>query len=250
VSAHDTPMRLGCDEVRVLAPDVALGLLTGEERAAALAHLQGCESCRAEVASLAGAADEVLLAAPEAMPPAGFAAGVLARLVPTPGAESRGGDGLPPVPAAAPPPSPPVRIARRRRASLAAMAAAAVAVVVAGILAVVGSGGSERDVVAVAEIRTGRGDVVGEATLQGDETATVAVDVPAWDRMVERWGDDNPSDDYWLAIARDDGTRSLRPVPDDLDGWTVSINAPAEDVTSVAMIDAQGRVWCEGRFTT
>jgi Putative zinc-finger len=242
-------MRLGCDEVRVLAPDVALGLLTGEERAAALAHLQGCESCRAEVAALAVTADEVLLAAPEATPPAGFAAGVLARLVPAPGTESVSGDGLPPVPAPVPVRSPLARIARRRRVSLAAMAAAAVTVVVAGILAVIGSGGGDGGVVAVAEIRTGRGDVVGEASVQGDETATVAIDVPGWGRMVDAWGDDNPSGDYWLAIEQDDGTRSLRPVPTDLDGWTVRINAPAEDVTSVAMIDAQGRVWCGGRFT-
>src|SRR5690606_34746160 len=60
-----------CAEVRELAPDIALGLLTGEERAAALAHLERCGACRAEVVGLAGAADEVLLLAPGATPPPG-----------------------------------------------------------------------------------------------------------------------------------------------------------------------------------
>ena len=32
---------MDCAELREVAPEVALGLLTGEERAAALAHLQG-----------------------------------------------------------------------------------------------------------------------------------------------------------------------------------------------------------------
>ncbi|HKY65932.1 MAG TPA: zf-HC2 domain-containing protein, partial [Acidimicrobiales bacterium] len=68
-----TEHQLRCDDVREVAPDIALGLLTGEERADALAHLERCEGCRAEVASLAVAADEVLLAAPEAAPPPGFA---------------------------------------------------------------------------------------------------------------------------------------------------------------------------------
>jgi Putative zinc-finger len=236
--------RLTCAEVRELAPDVALGLLTGAERAAALDHLQRCEGCRAEVASLAIAADEVLLAAPRAVPPPGFRAGVIARLQ----HERAAGDGLPPVPAAVAARSTPSRPGRRRRVSLAAMAVAAVAVVVAGIVAVIGSGAPEPAVAAVAEIRTGRGDVVGRATVAGEDVATVVVDVPAWERMVEAWGDDNPSEEYWLAVEQDDGTRTLRPVPPDMDDWSVRVDAPADEVASVSMIDAQGRVWCSGRF--
>ena len=72
--------RTSCEHVREVAPDVALGLLTGEDRAEALDHLEGCEACRAEVASLAVTADEVLLASPEADPPPGFADRVLARI--------------------------------------------------------------------------------------------------------------------------------------------------------------------------
>src|SRR4030095_8366149 len=44
-----------------LPAEPALALLDGDERAAALTHLQTCPACRDEVASLARAADELLL---------------------------------------------------------------------------------------------------------------------------------------------------------------------------------------------
>ncbi|HEX6569093.1 MAG TPA: zf-HC2 domain-containing protein [Acidimicrobiales bacterium] len=240
-----------CAELREAAPDVALGLLTGEERAAALAHLERCEACRAEVASLAGTADELLLVAPEAAPPPGFADRVLAGLVAVRG----GGSGLPadPAPSAASaPPGPPVGSPRPpgrrrgRRLSLAALAAAAVAVVVAGSVTVLGPA-TPPSTVAVADIRTGKGDVVGEATLRGGDDALVVVDVPAWDALVDKWGD-TPEGSYWLAVEQDDGTRTLQPLPPGDEDWTVRVDAPPADVASVSMLDHEGRVWCTGRF--
>jgi hypothetical protein len=238
--------RLSCREAGELAPDVALGLLTGEARAAALAHFERCEACRAELASLAVTADEVLLAAPEATPPAGFADAVVSRIE----SERAAGGGLPPVPAAMA--TRPLHLrshrSRRRRVSLVAMAAAAVAVVVAGIVAVTGSGGPSSVSTATAEIRTGRGDVVGEATVSGGDTATVVLDVPDWARLVELWADDAPAGGYWLAVEEDDGTRTLRAMPQAVEHWSVPIHAAARDVAAVSMIDADGRVWCSGRF--
>jgi hypothetical protein len=256
---------LPCDDVRELAPDLALVLLTGEERAAVIAHLERCESCRAEVASLAVAADEVLLVSPEAAPPDGFAERVIARIAtevegaPTPGiagvvaapegAGTRTADGGPP---------PARRLGARRRAraerrgrrtrrvALGTLAAAAVTVVVAGIAAVMGEE-SQVDA-ATAEMRTGRGRVVGDAAVTGDGPATVVVDVPEWAALVERWG--TPEGGYWLAVEEDDGTRTLRPIPDEVHDWTVHVEAPAADVASVSMLDAEGRVWCTGRFTS
>jgi hypothetical protein len=61
------------------AAELALGLLSGPERAEALAHLEGCGPCRIAVEELADVADRLLLLAPEAEPPAGFETGVLAR---------------------------------------------------------------------------------------------------------------------------------------------------------------------------
>lgn len=69
----------GCDEVRRLAPEVALGVGGGEERARVLDHLVGCPECRKFVAELSEVADELLLLAPEAEPPPGFESRTLRR---------------------------------------------------------------------------------------------------------------------------------------------------------------------------
>jgi hypothetical protein len=61
-----------CDETRELAPEIALGIADGEERAEALRHLSTCAECRRAVERLSGVADELLLMAPAEEPPAGF----------------------------------------------------------------------------------------------------------------------------------------------------------------------------------
>jgi hypothetical protein len=52
--------------------ELALGILSGRERAAALVHLERCTTCQAETASLSVVADALLLAGPLADPPVGF----------------------------------------------------------------------------------------------------------------------------------------------------------------------------------
>lgn len=69
-----------CEQVRELAPELALGVLGGAERAEALIHLGHCARCQAYVAELTEAADVLPLAAPEQEPPPGFEARVLAEL--------------------------------------------------------------------------------------------------------------------------------------------------------------------------
>ena len=61
-----------CDEVRDLAPEIALGIADGEERAEALRHLSACAECRRAVERLTEVADELLVVAPVQEPPAGF----------------------------------------------------------------------------------------------------------------------------------------------------------------------------------
>ena len=61
-----------CDEVRELAPELALGIADGEQRAEALRHLSGCADCRRAVEQLTQVADELLTVAPTQEPPAGF----------------------------------------------------------------------------------------------------------------------------------------------------------------------------------
>jgi anti-sigma-K factor RskA len=71
---------MSCDEFAGVAAELALGVLTGRERAAALAHLDGCESCREQVRELTMAQDELLALLPSAEPPAGFESRVLERI--------------------------------------------------------------------------------------------------------------------------------------------------------------------------
>lgn len=59
---------------------LALGSLTGKQRVAAVAHMETCARCSAEVDELSKAADELLHLAPASEPPLGFEAGVFERL--------------------------------------------------------------------------------------------------------------------------------------------------------------------------
>jgi hypothetical protein len=69
-----------CEGVSELAPELALGIAAGEERARALDHVAGCAACRQEVGELSEVADELLMLAPVQEPPAGFESRVLDRI--------------------------------------------------------------------------------------------------------------------------------------------------------------------------
>jgi hypothetical protein len=73
-----------CDEIRELAPEVALGILEGEERGRVLEHLADCPDCRTRVKELSEVADELLLLAPHKEVPVGFESRVLGRVLPEP----------------------------------------------------------------------------------------------------------------------------------------------------------------------
>jgi anti-sigma factor RsiW len=62
------------------AAQLALGLLDGPARDAAVRHVEACAACRTEVAELSDAADALLPLVPSAEPPPGFEASVLDRL--------------------------------------------------------------------------------------------------------------------------------------------------------------------------
>jgi anti-sigma-K factor RskA len=75
---------MGCDQVRDLAPELALGIAEGQERDAALRHLSGCGGCRQLVSELSSVGDELLQLAPAHDPPAGFESRVLDALTEPP----------------------------------------------------------------------------------------------------------------------------------------------------------------------
>lgn len=69
-----------CEETRALAPELALGVAEGDDRARALEHLAGCAACRRHLGELSDTADELVLLAPSEEPPAGFEGRVLGEL--------------------------------------------------------------------------------------------------------------------------------------------------------------------------
>jgi Putative zinc-finger len=69
-----------CDETRELAPELALGIVDGEERAEALRHLSACADCRRAVEEMTEVADELLMVAPVQEPSAGFESRVVAAM--------------------------------------------------------------------------------------------------------------------------------------------------------------------------
>jgi len=81
-----------CDELAGVAAELALGALTGRERADALAHLDRCEACRENVRRQMMTGEELFGLLPACEPPPGFEIGVMTRIgliAPSPAAGRR-----------------------------------------------------------------------------------------------------------------------------------------------------------------
>jgi putative zinc finger protein len=62
----------GCEQYSNDLAELALGVLTGRERAQVLAHVESCPRCADELEHLSRVADTVVQSAPEMEPPLGF----------------------------------------------------------------------------------------------------------------------------------------------------------------------------------
>jgi hypothetical protein len=71
---------MSCREFQNAAAELALGVLTGRERAQAMAHLEHCEACRESVRQLTLTGEGLLGLLPSIEPPAGFETRVLDRI--------------------------------------------------------------------------------------------------------------------------------------------------------------------------
>jgi anti-sigma-K factor RskA len=83
---------MGCAAFADVAAELALGALTGRERAEALAHLDRCAACQEHVRQLTVTGQELLRLLPPEEPPPGFETRVLESLgltAPRPGPSSR-----------------------------------------------------------------------------------------------------------------------------------------------------------------
>jgi hypothetical protein len=230
-------MTIDCQTFEQLADELALGLLTGIERADALEHLDECHTCRAEVASLTQIADEILLLAPSIAPDEGFASRVVARIA-GPAAECR---------------SHPWRNrAHRRVLALAAAVVLAIVLVAGGALVaagVVGHHGSQRGpATQVADMRTPGGTVVGTASLHEGAATTVDMRLPGWQALLRSYAASSGAR-YWLELDAGHGARTRVALDSAGNGsWHVTSDA-AHDVTAVAVVDEHGVVWCRAQFT-
>ena len=86
---------MNCDEMADLAAELALGVLTGRERAQAIAHLDRCDACRENVRQLTETGEGLLGLLPSSEPPAGFESRVVARLEAAGQRRARPGTGQP-----------------------------------------------------------------------------------------------------------------------------------------------------------
>ncbi len=216
---------IDCAELLENAAELAAGNLTGEQRAAAIAHLERCPSCEQEVSALSVITDRLLLLAPRVQPPVGFEQRVLAA-IPT---ELVGRD-------------------RKRRTRPGAMFLAAAALVIA-LLAGFGpltKGLSSGDTAfAAAEMRTATGEVVGEVFVHDGETTSLFMTLPGWAEQIEQSGAAEAR--YSVLVETPDGRVTAHPVAltDDA-SWSTTLDV--DEVRTVAVVDASGYVWCAAEF--
>lgn len=223
-----------CAQVQDLSGELALGLVVGPERAAALAHLERCADCRTAVADLTRVVDHLLVGGPEQEPPGGFESRVLGAIAPPDelaAARSRAG----------------MRrggSARRRVMVLVAAAAAVVALAVGAVALSVRSTGSHPPVLRSAAMITPAGTRVGKFEI-GGTPRTVFVAMPGW----YEYGDDGTA--YRLRVALADGTaRQLGPVVLSEGGtWGAVTDLDPKAVRAVTLVDAAGRELCHARLT-
>jgi hypothetical protein len=200
----------GCHDVRPLLPEAALGLLAGNERAAVLAHVDDCASCCELMHELSAITDDLVLLAPNGEPPPGFEQAVLARISPR-------------------------RPRRRWPVAVGAIAAALLAVVAfaAGRFA-----GESRSPVEEVTMRAPSGKVVGDAYLHGDDPTWVFVAVPGWT---------DTSNEYRLRVTYADGTTT------EVRGsgsWGTVLPGDPSRIHELALVGADGRVWCSALVPT
>jgi hypothetical protein len=214
---------LTCAQMRELAPELALGVLGGAERAEALAHVERCGSCRSLVGDLTGAAEALPLAAPEAEPPAGFEGRVLRTL----------GGGR--------------RRARLRWAKVVALTAAAAAIISIVVVRVVDRDRDEPPTPTVADVAVsdvwsapmvdGNGVDVGRAFVSDGKPAAVGLSV---NYAV-------PTGEYTIEARRSDGTTvdlGTVAVTDSRGSWAGTAPTRRGAVVAISLVDASGDPVC------
>jgi hypothetical protein len=211
---------------------LALGSLTGKQRVAAVAHMESCARCSAEVDELSKAADQLLHLAPASEPPLGFEAGVFERL------------GLNPRP-------PRLRWWLTARPRLVMAMAACALVVTFGLGAVVGHGTSSggdkyaapgpKAPIETAALYSGSHMVGRVLVYAGNPTwLFMYMDDPAWQGAIhcEVVVDQGPTVDlgqFWLSEGKG--------------AWAASVDQPAGRLSQARIVGSDGKVLASANLT-
>jgi predicted anti-sigma-YlaC factor YlaD len=217
---------LTCSELVDVAPELALRALPGKQRAEALAHLDRCADCRAHVEQLSDAADALLLLAPEAEPPIGFAPRVASGFAPR-------------------------RPSRRGAfARLAAVAAVTLAVVAGSVGAINGRHTSPAPTFALRGpgVRVAHFVSAADEHVQGDVFSYAQR--PSWVFMTVR--DEGSDDAYRCQIEVADGhwidVGSFQ-LHDGVGSWGKTVNDDIHQLTNVRLVDDHGAVAATASFS-
>lgn len=216
---------LGCVEVRELAPELALGIVAGPQRADALQHASECGPCRVLVGELAEAGDALPLLAAEAEPPPGFEERVLSAL------------------------KAPRRRTRRRMAAALGVAAVAAAIVsIVGVRIVESTQeDTTRSADAASQVRSvemtgANGLHAGNMFVTDGKPGTIVVNVS--------YG--VPAGTYGIEFRAGSTTKrigDMRIREDGQGSWGAVTRLPTHDGGSVVLVDDKGNVACEGRVS-
>jgi hypothetical protein len=213
---------LGCADVRELAPELALGVVGGSQRADALQHASECGPCRALVSELAEAADALPLLAAEAEPPPGFEERVLSALK-----------------------APRRRTRRRIAAGLAVAAAAAAIVSIVGVRIVESTQETITSRAAASEVRSAEmnganGLHVGNVFVTNGKPATVVVNV--------NYG--VPAGTYGIEYRAGSSTKRIGDmhIRDGQGSWGDVTRLATTEGGSIVLVDGNGTTVCEGRL--
>lgn len=212
-------MSLTCAQLEELAAELALGTVSGAERAVALDHLAACGACRNLVDQLARVADNLLLLAPVTEPPPGFESRVLSRM------------------GVAPAPEPPAAPLRRRL--LVGVAATALVAGLSGVGAAWLAGDDPRP---VEEVRTALavdddGRWTCRAVIYGENPTWLVVSLDRTDDLSATFsvealpsGRSEPVPVGTFTIDRGHGS------------FAEAVELPAEGIEKVRVLDSGGRV--------
>ena len=222
-TTHDPECRALGDDLASLA----LGALTGQDRARVLAHLEQCPHCSAEVEELSDAADALVALIPEAAPPAGFADRTMDVIRAERPVSRRPVSRLP--------------VSRR----VAAVAAVAVLVALGvGVGAVVASPGTRTPTSTV--------HTTSLHSTVGTKGTVLLVSKGGYGWLVVDLHDSPASGVVTCSISLADGSREdlgAFALTDGRGSWSVALPVPASSVRAVSVVDGDGTTVASARVT-